>query len=126
MATYPPWGVISMTFLITGSYSLLVGLDSAAFYLATDSSLRRLIAKSPQKEHDFLKALGQTEAQRIVIDKVDSISKQVYKEIQNENLFTISSEPTNVQGYINEVLGEVWHIDPVLLQKARDKLPSED
>ena len=54
------------------------------------------------------------------------ISKEVYKEIQNENLFTISSEPTNVQGYINEVLGEVWHIDPVLLQKARDKLPSED
>ena len=29
MATYPPWGVISMTFLITGSYSILVGLDSA-------------------------------------------------------------------------------------------------
>ena len=50
----------------------------------------------------------------------------MYKEIQNENLFTISSEPTNVQGYINEVLGEVWHIDPVLLQKTRDKVPSED
>ena len=56
MATYPPWGVISMTFLITGSYSLLVGLDSAAFYLATDSSLRRIIATSSQKEHDILKA----------------------------------------------------------------------
>ena len=126
MATYPPWGVISMTFLITGSYSLLVGLDSAAFYLATYSSLRRIIATSSQKEHDILKALGHAESQRMVIDKVNNISKRVYAEIQNENLFTISSEPTNVQGYINEVLGEVWHIDPVLLQKARDKLPSED
>ena len=50
----------------------------------------------------------------------------MYKEIQDVNLFTISSEPTNIQGYINEVLGEVWHIDPVLLQKAKDKLPTED
>jgi hypothetical protein len=41
MATYPPWGVISMTFLIIGSYSLLVGLDSAAFYLATDSFIAK-------------------------------------------------------------------------------------
>ena len=126
MATYPPWGVISMTFLITGSYSLLVGLDSAAFYLATDSSLRRIIATSSQKEHDILKALGHAESQRMVIDKVNNISKRVYAEIQKDKLFAISSEPTNVQGYINEVLGEVWHIDPVLLQKARDKLPSED
>ena len=126
MATYPPWGVISMTFLITGSYSLLVGLDYEAFYLATDSSLRRIIATSSQKEHDILKALGHAESQRMVIDKVNNISKRVYAEIQKDKLFAISSEPTNVQGYINEVLGEVWHIDPVLLQKARDKLPSED
>jgi len=107
-------------------YSLLVGLDSAAFYLATDSSLRRIIATSPQKEHDILKALGHAESQRMVIDKVNNISKRVYAEIQKEKLFSISSEPTNVQGYINEVLGEVWHIDPVLLQKAKDKLPTED
>ena len=58
MTTYPPWGVISITFLITGSYSLIVGLDSAAFYIATDSSLRRIIARSSQKEYDFLKSLG--------------------------------------------------------------------
>ena len=57
MTPYPPWGIISTTFLITGSYSLIVGLDSRAFYIATDSSLRRIIAKSPQKEYDFLKSL---------------------------------------------------------------------
>ena len=60
MTPYPPWGVISITFLITGSYTLIVGLDSAAFYIATDSSLRRIIAKSSQKEYDFLKSLGRT------------------------------------------------------------------
>ena len=126
MATYPPWGVISMTFLITGSYSILVGLDSAAFYLATDSSLRRIIATSLQKDHDILKALGNAESQRMVIDKVNSISKLVHDKVEKDTLFSISSEPTDVQGYIDEVLGEVWHIDQELLQKAKDKLPRED
>ena len=66
MTPYPPWGVISITFMIIGSYLILVGLDSAAFYLATDSSLRRIIARSPRNEYDFLKSLGRTEAEHIV------------------------------------------------------------
>ena len=35
----PPCGVISNTFLMTGAYAFIVGLDSAALYIATDSSL---------------------------------------------------------------------------------------
>ena len=91
VTTYPPWGIISTTFSITGAYLIIVGLDSAAVYIATDSSLRRIIAKSTQKEYDFLKSLGSTEAERIVTNKVESVSKQVYNKIQYDNLFTISS-----------------------------------
>ena len=105
------------------SYSLIIGLDSAKFYLATDSSLRRIIAKSPQKEYDFLKSLGHTEAQNIVTNKVESISKQVYKQIQYDNLFAISSEPSNVQEYIKAALSEVWKMDPDLLRKRKDQTP---
>jgi len=126
MATYPPWGAISMTFMITGSYSLIIGLDSAAFYLATDSSLRRIVGRSPQKEYDLFKSLGHTEVENIVTHKVDNISKEVYDKIQYDNLFTISSEPGNVREYINEVLGELWNIDPDLLQKGKDRLAKED
>jgi hypothetical protein len=108
MTLFPSWGVISATFFIPDSYFLIVGLDSAAFYLATDSSLRRIIAKSPQEELDILKALGNSEAQEIVVNKVTNISKEVYREIQSDNLFAITSEPTDVQEYINEVFREVW------------------
>jgi hypothetical protein len=68
-----------VTFTITGSYLIIVGLDSAAFYIATDSSLRRIIANSPRHEYDFLKSLGRTEAEHIVTDKVNSISKCTIK-----------------------------------------------
>ena len=107
MTLYPPWGIISTTFLIPGSYFLIVGLDSATFYLATDSSLRRIIARSPQKEHDILKAIGASASEEIVISKVASISKEVYDDIQSEKIFAIASEPADVQQYINEVFREV-------------------
>jgi hypothetical protein len=123
VTTYPPWGIISTTFLITGSYLIIVGLDSAAMYIATDSSLRGIIARSPRHEYDFLKSLGQTEAENIVTNKVESISKQVYNKIQYDNLFTISSEPSNVQEYIKVALSEVWNIDPDLFRKTKNKTP---
>ena len=97
-------------------------MDSAAFYIATDSSLRRIIAKSSQKEYDFLKSLGRTEVERIVTNKVESVSKEVYNNIQYDNLFTISSEPRNVREYVNEVIGEFYKIEPDLLRKAKDRL----
>ena len=41
ITTYPPWGVISATFMITGSYLIIVGLDSAH-----STSNRFLIARN--------------------------------------------------------------------------------
>jgi hypothetical protein len=38
------------------------------------------------------------------------ISKQVYHEIQSDNLFSIASEPTNIKEYIDEVLREAWRM----------------
>ena len=114
MTTYPPWGSISITFMIIGAYLLIIGLDSAAFYLATDSSLRRIVARSPQKEYDFFKSLGYSETQDVVTANIKHLIEQVYDEIESENLFYISSEPDNVQEYINEVLTEV--------SRGKDKL----
>jgi hypothetical protein len=126
MTPYPPWGILSATFLITGAYSLIIGLDSAALYVATDSSLRRVIEKSPQKDYDILKSLGHVKTQDIVINKIENISTQVYEEIQSDNLLKISSEPTNIREYIDEVLKEALKIDPNFLQKAKDRASVKD
>src|SRR5438128_456843 len=125
MTLYPPWGVISTTFLILGSYCLINGLDSAAIYLATDSSLRRIISTSPDMGYDILKSLGYSETEHIVTSKVKDISKQVYSEIEADNLFYISSEPANLKEYIDEAILEVWRRDQNLLQKGKDQPSTE-
>ena len=48
MTNYPPWGVISFSFSIAGSFCLIIGLDTAALYIASDNSLRRVLRKSPK------------------------------------------------------------------------------
>ncbi|HEY7083007.1 MAG TPA: hypothetical protein VH500_25215 [Nitrososphaeraceae archaeon] len=63
--------------MITGSYLIIVGLDSAAFYIATDSSLRGIITRSPRHEYDFLKSIGCTDPEHIVTDKVSASSSTI-------------------------------------------------
>jgi hypothetical protein len=88
--------------------------------------LRRIIARSPQKEHDILKSLGYSATENFVASRIKEFSKQVYDETEFDNLFYISSEPTNVQEYIYEVLTEVRRGDRNLLQKGKDKLSTGD
>jgi hypothetical protein len=121
MTLYPPWGIISTTFLITGSYCLIIGLDSSAFYLAADSSLRRIIAISHRKEHDILKTLGYSETQDIVTSKVKGITKLVYDEVKSDNHLYISSEPADIQNYIDEVLIEVGKKNQRPFEKGKNK-----
>jgi hypothetical protein len=59
--------------------------------------------------------------QDIVTNKIDNISKQVYNEIQSDNLFTRASEPANVRQYIDDILREAWKMDSNLLQKRKDR-----
>ena len=88
--------------LLSAPYRYLY--ERRTFYLATDSSLRRVIARSPQKEHDNLKAIGVSE---ILLNCDQQGSgyqyRVVYDEIRFEKIFAIASEPTDVQEYINEV-----------------------
>jgi hypothetical protein len=73
-----------------------------------------------QREHDILKSLGYSETENLVTSKVKDFSKQVYNEIEFDNLFYISSEPTDVQEYVNKVLMEVGRGHQNLLGKGKD------
>ena len=52
--------------------------------------------------------------------KVKNFSKKIYRKIEFDNLFTISSEPTNIQEYINKVLMEVRRGERTLFRKGKD------
>jgi hypothetical protein len=119
MALFPPWGVLSTTFLITGSLCIMIGLDSSAFYLATDSSLRKIIQRMPNRNYDFIKQLGQLRIQESIEKKVQKISSKIYDEVESERLLKVSSEPEDVREYIRDVLKELQ--DKSNLEPLRDQ-----
>ena len=121
MTTYPPWGVLSITFMIIGGYFIVIGLDSAGLYIATDSSLRKVIQKSPLKDYDILKSLGQSKFQDAILNRVQHVSKLVIDELESYNLVRTSLEPVDVQKYIQEVLREKGMIDSKMFQNPKDK-----
>lgn len=91
MTNFPPWGVVSISFSIVGSYCLLIGLDSAAFYVASDSSLRRFIQRLPSKSFDLFRSLSFTKIQDMIANRVEGLSDDIYDEIDRNNLFTSAS-----------------------------------
>ena len=122
MTPYPPWGIISITFMIVGAYFIVIGLDSAGLYLATDSSLRKIIQISPRKDYDILKSLGQAKVQDAVLSRVQHISKQVIDELESNNLVRTSLEPVDIRQYVQEVIREKTTIDLSLSQKQKDRV----
>jgi hypothetical protein len=120
VSLYPPWGIISISYFLAGSYCLMIGLESAAFYIATDSSLRRMLRDSPDRFIEIVKSLGDAKMNEIVIRKVNGISKSVYDNIERENLFRASLEESNIHDYIIQVLEEVQRKDDKILS-SRDK-----
>ena len=63
MTTYPPWGVLSITFMIVGAYFIVIGLDSAGLYIVTDSSLRSH-SNIASKGLRYFKVIGSGEGAR--------------------------------------------------------------
>jgi hypothetical protein len=86
----------------------MIGLDSAAFYVATDSALRRFIQRSPSKGFDLLRSLSFTKIQDAITNKLEGVPDAIYDEIDHNRLFTSASEPSNVRAYVNEVLQEIF------------------
>lgn len=66
-----------------------------------------MLRGSPDRFVEIVESLGEAKVNDIVFRKVTSISKNVYDDIERENLFRASQEQSNIREYIIEVLEEV-------------------
>ena len=57
-APYPPFGLITSSFMGLSSYLLFVGIYSSAIYVAEDSKSRQTIRKTAIKEAKLLDSIG--------------------------------------------------------------------
>ncbi len=92
-APYPPFGLVTTSFMGISSYLLLIGIYSSAISVAEDSKLRQTIRKLAVRETKFLDSIGMAQMQ-------DELQRRVMKLVKEQHTNLI--QHTGVEPSLNE------------------------
>ena len=85
VAPYPPFGLATITVLITGAFLMALGIYNAAVFVSANSSLRKSIHKHAV-ESKLLSLIGHAEMEKEIQKTVDKLAQDKVKLQQNTNL----------------------------------------
>lgn len=106
--SYPPFGIVSLSFSGLACYLLLIGLYSTAVTLSQHAQLRKSIRSSINEQHSkLMDGIGMSELQREIDKRVTPLVQRHAEQMNMEAAldFTISEE--EVKQYMNEILREL-------------------
>jgi len=106
LGTFPAWAIVSLSFVLPASFLLLLGLDSATYYIAGDILVRRFLNKF-RNQFDMFAALGSAEASAATERRIHNISTRIHDNLETEKLFVDRTETGDVRQYVREVIDEM-------------------
>ncbi len=106
-ASYPPFGIVSASFMGLASYLVVVGIYSTAISVAEDSSLRRSIRSFAIKESKLLESIGTAQMEQHIKKKVIEFTKRNQEKIAEETGIQSSLTEEDMRQYLEEVISEV-------------------
>jgi len=109
LSGFPAWGVISISFVLPASILILIGLDSATFYVAGDIRVRSYLNRS-KTYFELFTALASAKASSEAEHKILKIINQIQSNVETEALFTPKSESEDFEHYVREVIAELKRI----------------
>jgi hypothetical protein len=110
LGTFPAWSVVSLSFVLPASFLILIGLDSATFYIAGDITVRKFLNRF-KDQFDMFSALGSTEASAATERKIHNRSTRIYDNLETEKLFIGRTESEDIKEYVREVITEIRKSD---------------
>ena len=102
LAPFPAWAIVSLSFILPASFLLLIGHDSAIYYIASDALICKYLY-SHRNQFELFQALGSAKASDIVEQK---IRKQL-NNLENKTMFKPISELEDPKEYIKKVITEM-------------------
>jgi hypothetical protein len=124
-ATYPPFGVVTVSFMPMGSYLLFTGILLSARLVAQDRELRMEFYRSAMSQMSLLKTIGVSEMEKQLMKGYKSIDKRT-RSLEKDSSFKKENvkealhglvddmDVENAREILHEVLTEVY-------QKSRPK-----
>ena len=75
--TYPPFGLVTISFMAIGSYLVFNGIYNSAVLVARDKELRKEFYRNAMSHLDLLRVIGVSQMEKDLIDNYKSLEKQI-------------------------------------------------
>jgi hypothetical protein len=111
-AAYPPFGLVSVSFVGLASYMIYVGLYYSAIAVSQDNILRQSIKKSVLRQSKLLDTIGTAEMERELQGQVLKMVKNNAKSISEETGVKTSMTEDEVKDYMEAVIQELQSKKP--------------
>jgi hypothetical protein len=106
---YPPFGLVTITFVGVSSYLVLIGIYSSAMSISQDASLRREIRNLAIKESKLLDSIGSAQMEQEVINRVLQLAKLSKSNVEKAGIPSALDEE-DVNRYLADVFEEIKSI----------------
>ena len=101
-APFPPFGILSVSFMGISSYLIFIGIYSSAVSVSQDSRLRSTIRKSVETEVDFIGNIGRAEMEKTIMERVLKIGRNISKTMPEGTGIVPSLTEKEIEEYIDE------------------------
>ncbi|MBV9668718.1 MAG: hypothetical protein JO327_11390 [Nitrososphaeraceae archaeon] len=107
VTSYPPFGLVTVSFLGLSTYLILIGIYSSAVSVSEDSKLRQSLRSIALKDSELLGSIGTAEMEQQIIKKVVTFTKQNQARMVEESGIEPSLTEEDMKIYLEEVISEV-------------------
>jgi hypothetical protein len=109
-ASYPPYGLVTSSFLPMSSYMIFLGLCSTAISISQDNQLRKSIKKLATENSNLLSSIGTAQMEqeiRKTVNSMKGIVQEQEKKLQEQSGIEANLEEDEMKNYLEEVMQEV-------------------
>jgi signal transduction histidine kinase len=126
LASYPPLGLASVSFVGLSSYLILMGIYSSTISMSEDVKLRQVIRKSAADESKLLVSIGSAQMEQKIEKKVIDMAKDHAANMTEQTGVQLSLTEHDMKQYLSTVLKEIKVLQNVdeILKKGKDILES--
>lgn len=110
-APYPPFGLVTICFMVLASYLFYLGIYSASISVSEDTKLRQSIRKAATKESaKFLDSIGTAEMVEDIERRVVALTAANKDNIERETGISSSFDEEDIKDYLQEAIQEIKRV----------------
>ncbi|HZE78754.1 MAG TPA: ATP-binding protein, partial [Nitrososphaeraceae archaeon] len=121
---FPPFGLLSASFMGLASFLVFIGIYSAATSASQDSVLRQSIRKIALQEASFFDAIGTSEMDQEIERRAVNVAKEQQGTLTQQTGIQSSLTENDMKQYVSEVLKEIHVLQNIdeILSKGKEIL----